>query len=214
LEHFVTSNILSYGYLAVFVLMIAESACIPIPSEAIMLFGGALSSGALLSGVAHSHRHLEVGIVGLLGAAGNVVGSWIAYWVGRAGGRPLIERWGRLVRVRAHELDRAEGWFRRRGEPAVLFGRVIPIVRTFISLPAGVAEMPFWRFTLFTVPGCLAWDFGLALTGYALASHWRGVSHGFQPATYVIAVLVVVGLAWAGLRWWRRPAEAAESERV
>ncbi|HET6793920.1 MAG TPA: DedA family protein [Acidimicrobiales bacterium] len=204
MEHFVTDRIVSAGYLAVFLLMVAESACIPIPSEAIMLFGGALASGAALAGVGHATGHLNVVVVGLLGALGNLVGSWIAYGVGRVGGRPLAERWGRVLRVRPHDLDRADAWFARRGELAVLIGRCVPIVRTFISLPAGVAEMPFWRFSLFTIAGSLPWTFGLAIAGYAVASHWKGVADGFRPVTYVVAAVVVIGLGWGVLRWWRR----------
>ena len=216
MEHFVTSQIASYGYLAVFFLMVAESACIPVPSEAIMLLGGALSSGTAVAAIAASlhmtgFHHLNVVAVGALGTAGNVVGSWIAYGVGRAGGRPLIERFGRVVRMRAHELDRAEAWFDRRGDVAVLVARVMPVIRTFISLPAGVAGMPFGRFTLFTLVGSLPWTFALALTGYAVADHWQGVAHAFQPASYAIAGLAAVAIAWWLVRRLRRPVEAGRA---
>ena len=206
MEHFVTTQIAQYGYLAVFFLMIAESACIPVPSEAIMLLGGALSSGTAVAAVTHSHHHLNVVAVALLGAAGNVVGGWIAYGVGRRGGRPLIERWGRAVRLRPHELDRADAWFRRRGEVAVLAARCLPVIRTFISLPAGVAAMDFGRFTLFTALGSLPWTFALALTGYALADHWRGVANAFQPASFVIAAVAVGAIAWWLVRRFRQSA--------
>ena len=138
-----------YGYLAVFLLMVLESACIPIPSEVTMLFGGALASASF----AGAGQELDLVTVALLGTAGNLVGSWLAYWAGAAGGRPLIDRFGRYVLVLPHEVDRAHEWFERRGELAVFVSRLLPVIRTFISLPAGVARMPFWRFTVYTVLG-------------------------------------------------------------
>lgn len=192
--NFVLKEIVAHGYLAVFILMTLESACIPIPSEAIMLFGGALSSTALVEGVAHSHVHLNVVVVALLGAGGNLAGSWIAYAVGRVGGHPLIERWGRFIGLRHHELERAEAWFAKRGEAAVLIGRVLPVIRTFISLPAGIAEMDLLRFSAFTLLGSLPWTFALAFSGAAVAPHWRGVVDAFQPIGDVVAALVVVGV--------------------
>jgi membrane protein DedA with SNARE-associated domain len=201
LEHFISSH----GYVAVFLLMVAEAACIPIPSEVIMMLGGALSGAAFATTVAHVHV-LNVGVVGAVGTAGDLTGACIAYWVGRLGGRPVIERWGRFVRLRTHELDRAERWFERRGQVTVLVSRVIPVVRTFISLPAGIAEMPFARFVVFTVLGSLPWTFSLALAGHAVGAHYKGVAHAFQPASYVIAALIVAAIAWWLLR--RRGARA------
>lgn len=198
MEHLITSQIGRHGYLAVFLLMVVESACIPIPSEAIMLFGGALAGGLVIAGV---HLHLNVVVVALAGAAGNLVGSWLAYGVGRVGGRPLIERWGRYVLLRRSELDRAEAFFARRGDAAVLVGRILPVVRTFISLPAGVAEMPVVRFSVFTLVGSLPWTFGLALAGQALAAHWSGVSGAFTPVSVVIAAAAVLAI---GVWYWRR----------
>jgi membrane protein DedA with SNARE-associated domain len=193
-EHFVVTQVGRHGYLAVFFLMVLESACIPVPSEVVMLFGGALAGGAVVAGV---HLHLNVVAVALAGAAGNLVGSWIAYTVGRVGGRPLIERWGRYVLLRPHELDRAERFFARRGQVAVLVGRVLPVVRTFISLPAGVAEMPLVSFSALTLLGSLPWTFALAFAGDALAANWRSVSNVFTPVSIVVGVLIV---AWIG--WW------------
>lgn len=194
MEHFVVTQVGRHGYLAVFFLMVLESACIPVPSEVVMLFGGALAGGAVVAGV---HLHLNVVAVALAGAAGNLVGSWIAYTVGRVGGRPLIERWGRYVLLRPHELDRAERFFARRGQVAVLVGRVLPVVRTFISLPAGVAEMPLVSFSALTLLGSLPWTFALAFAGDALAANWRSVSNVFTPVSIVVGVLIV---AWIG--WW------------
>src|SRR5437763_11569756 len=172
--------------------MLAESACIPIPSEATMLFGGAIAAGAIV-GASH---HLNFVLVGLMGTLGNLVGSWIAYGVGRAGGRPLIERWGRFLLLRPHDLDRAEAWFADHGQAAVFFSRLLPVVRTFISLPAGVAEMPLGTFTLYTVAGCLPWTFALAGAGYAVGSQWQTVDKFFKPISSVVAALIVVGIAW------------------
>ncbi|HEY3139780.1 MAG TPA: DedA family protein, partial [Acidimicrobiales bacterium] len=129
MEDLVRTTIENYGYLAVFVLMVLESACIPIPSEVTMLFGGAAANATFAASVGADHLNFLV--VGLLGTVGNLVGSWIAYGVGRAGGRPLIERWGRYVFLREHELDRAEAWFGEHGEAAVFVSRLLPVVRTF-----------------------------------------------------------------------------------
>ena len=150
--------------LAVFVLMVLESACIPIPSEVTMLFGGALAS----AGFAAPGQELSLFWVGMAGTLGNLVGSWLAYWAGAYGGRPLVDRFGRYLLIRPHEVDKAHDWFERYGDAAVFFSRLLPVIRTFISVPAGVVRMPFWRFTLYTVLGCLPWTFALAWFGYAL----------------------------------------------
>ncbi|HEX5265272.1 MAG TPA: DedA family protein [Acidimicrobiales bacterium] len=206
MEHFISSH----GYVAVFLLMVAEAACVPIPSEVIMMLGGALSGVVFATTVAHVHP-LNVGVVGAVGTAGDLVGACIAYWVGRLGGRPLVERWGRYVRLRTHELDRAERWFERRGEVTVLVSRVLPVVRTFISLPAGIAEMRFSRFVVFTILGSLPWTFSLALAGHAIGAHWKGVADAFRPASYVIAVLAVAAIAWWLLRRRGSRAEPANA---
>ncbi|HEX9235323.1 MAG TPA: DedA family protein, partial [Actinomycetota bacterium] len=183
----------TYGYLAVFVLMVAESACIPIPSELTMLLGGALAN-ATFAATLHAD-HLNFLVVGLLGTVGNLLGSLIAYYAGRVGGRPLIERWGRLVFLREHELERAEAWFADHGEAAVFVSRLLPVVRTFISLPAGVAEMPVGRFTVFTVAGCLPWTFSLAGVGYAVGSRWDTIEKYFRPVSLAFAVILVAAVA-------------------
>lgn len=193
LTHFITRHIASNGYLAVFVLMLLESACIPIPSEVTMVFGGALATAAFAAALGVSNLNFVA--VALVGAGANVVGSWIAWGVGYAGGRPLIDRWGRYILLRPHEIDRAHDWFDRRGEAAVFFSRLLPVVRTFISLPAGVARMPFWRFTLYTALGVVPWCFGLAGAGYALGANWHNVTRYFGPVSIVVAVLLVAAIA-------------------
>ncbi|HET9174631.1 MAG TPA: DedA family protein [Candidatus Saccharimonadales bacterium] len=207
MEHLLISAISSYGYIAIFVLMTLESACIPIPSEAIMLFGGALASGAVISGVS---LHLNVVSVALAGALGNVVGSWIAYAVGRTGGRAIAERYGKYVFIRHHDIDKAEAYFAHRGQVAVFVGRMLPVVRTFISFPAGIAEMPLVRFSLLTLLGSLPWTFALAFVGKALAANWQSVSKYSTPISAVVALSFVV---WVG-RWYlqRRAIQATNSD--
>jgi len=197
LSHFVVTQISNHGYLAVLILMVLESACIPIPSEAIMLFGGALAGGLTVAGV---HPDLNVWGVAAAGAAGNVIGSAIAYAVGRAGGRPLIERWGRYILLRTRDLDKAEDFFRRKGDVAVLIGRVLPVIRTFISLPAGIAEMPVVRFLVFTLLGSIPWTVALALAGDAVAENWHQVERYFTVVTVIIAVIVVAAIVFWALR--------------
>jgi membrane protein DedA with SNARE-associated domain len=215
-EHLITSNILDYGYLAVFVLMVLESACVPVPSEVTMLFGGALANASFVAGLGGKGEHLSFLVVGLLGTLGNLAGSWIAYAVGYLGGRPLIERWGRLVFLRRHELDRAERWFDRHGEAAVLVSRLLPVVRTFISLPAGIARMRLGRFSLYTFAGCLPWTFALTALGYALGSRWDLVERFLRPLSLVIAVLLVVAAAWWLQRRWaeQRRSAARHADRA
>ncbi len=197
LRDFITDEIARYGYLAVFVLMVLESACVPIPSEVTMVFGGALASPAFAGG----GRELELLAVGLLGAAANLVGSWIAYGAGYAGGLPLLRRWGRYLLVRPHEVDRAHEWFERHGEAAVFFSRLLPVVRTFISLPAGVARMPFGRFSLYTLLGCLPWSFALALVGYVLGENWAAAERVLRPVSWLVAlVLAAAVVSWVAHR--------------
>ena len=202
--------IASYGYLAIFVLMLAESACIPVPSELIMTFGGALAAGA----VPGTHLNL-IGVI-LAGTAGNVAGSYIAWAVGRYGGQPALNRltqgtWGRRLRLREHDLDRAVAWFDRYGNKAVLIGRVLPVVRTFVSLPAGIAEMPAPRFGIYTTIGCIPWTTALAVAGYAVGKNWESIVNAFQGPTHIIAavaVAAVVILAWRYV-WSRRPEDGS-----
>lgn len=194
MQHLITQ----YGYAAVFLLMMAESACIPIPSEVIMLFGGALAAGA------YPGAHPSLAGIVLAGVLGNVAGSYIAWGVGRYAGQPAARRWGRRFGVRDHDIDRAVAWFDRHGSSAVLFGRVVPVVRTFISLPAGFADMPAGRFGLFTTLGCIPWTAALGIAGYALGTNWQHIANDFHGPTYAIAGIVVVALAVAVVLYFRR----------
>ena len=190
-----------YGYLAVFVLMLAESACVPVPSEVIMMFGGALAAGA----VAGAHPSLAG--VFAAGVLGNVAGSYASWAVGKYAGQAAIRRWGRRVGIREHEIDKATAWFERHGPVAVLVGRVIPVIRTFISLPAGFAEMPAGTFGLYTTLGAIPWTAALAILGYALGANWEHVANDFHGPTYAIAGVLVIGLVVVFVR--RRRAKAA-----
>lgn len=192
LTDFVTDEIARYGLLAVFVLMVLESACIPIPSEVTMLFGGALTTAPFLA----PEQQLDFWLVVLAGTVGNVIGSWLAYWAGYKGGRPLVDRWGRYLLIRPHEVDRAHEWFERRGQSAVFVGRLLPVIRTFISLPAGVVRMGFWRFTFYTVLGCLPWCLALTWIGALLGERWESAERLMRPFAWAIAVALAAGIAW------------------
>ena len=178
--------IASYGYLAIFVLMVAESACIPVPSEVTMVFGGALAAGAVPG------AHLNLALVIAVGVAGNVVGSYIAWGVGAYGGRAAWRRWGRYVLLQPSDIDRADRWFDRHGTKAVLFGRLLPVVRTFISLPAGIARMPPVRFGIYTLIGCIPWTAALAWAGYAVGANWQHVVSAFHGVTYALVAVIVL----------------------
>lgn len=176
--------LLPLGLLGVFVGMLLESAAIPIPSEILLPFAGYLVARGAAG-------WLEAGLAALAGGtAGAVVSYAVAYWGGRAVLRGVVRR---------HELDRAEAWFRRYGDMTVFFGRLVPGVRTYVSLPAGLARMPFGRFVLYSVLGALPWTVVFMALGYAAGSHWSAVV-AYERWVFVAGALVVVGwLAW----WWR-----------
>ncbi|MCW3068276.1 MAG: DedA family protein [Solirubrobacterales bacterium] len=185
------------GLVAVFLLMVAESACIPIPSEATMLFAGFAVANP---SQAAAHHHLTLFGIVAAGVLGNLIGSWIAYGVGRFGRIELIERHGHWLHVKPSHIEWADRWFQRYGGPAVFFSRMLPIIRTFISLPAGVAKMPFGRFTLYTLAGCIPWVLGLALAGEALGSEWENARKYFEYVDYAVVVLVVAAIVYAVVR--------------
>lgn len=201
------SFIADYGYLAIFLLMLAESACIPVPSELIMLFGGALAAGAVAG------THLDLAAVIAAGVAGNLAGSYLAYAAGRYGGQAALHRWGRRVYLREHDVDKATGWFTKYGPAAVGFGRCLPVVRTFISLPAGIARMNPVRFGLYTVIGCIPWTAALGWAGYTVGSQWDQVANDFHGPTYAIAGIVAVALVVA-VAVFVRNRRAAQQEPV
>jgi len=194
------------GLPGIFALMAIGSACIPLPSEVVMLFAGFAVADP---GQSASQHHLTmVGII-LAGLLGTMVGSWVAYGVGRGGRVELFERHGGKVHMGPAQIEQADRWFQRYGEAAVLFGRLIPIVRAFVSLPAGIAKMNFARFTIFSLVGSIPWVVGLAFAGKALGSEWENVRKGFEYADYVIVVVVVIGIAYAVVRRRRGRREPA-----
>jgi membrane protein DedA with SNARE-associated domain len=140
-----------------------------------------------------------VGIV-LAGLLGTMLGSWVAYGVGRGGRLELLERHGAKVHMGPAQIERADRLFQRHGEAIVLFGRVVPLIRAFVSLPAGVSKMPLGRFTVFSLIGTVPWVLGLALAGHALGGDWKSVRKGFEYVDYAIVVLVVIGIAYAVVR--------------
>lgn len=207
-----TSFLAHYGVVAVFILM-AVDAVFPAASELVMVYGGALASGALTHEVdvlgMHSSgltAYLAVVAAGVLGYQLGAVGGW---WVGDYGGRPLLERRGRWLHLTPDRLDRAERWFERWGPWATLVGRVTPVARSFISIPAGVFEMPFGRYNLLTLVGNAAWCFALAGIGWGLGSSWDRFHHDFRYVEYAVVAIALIG----GILWLLRMRRAATMAR-
>ncbi len=184
-----TSLVTSSGYVAIFLLCVAQSCCIPTSSELTMGVAGAVAGGALVA-----HVKLSLAAVIAVGVAGEVVGAYIAWVVGRTAGREIIDRWGKYIWLSHTDLDRAEAWYARHERWGVFGSRLVPVVRSFAALPAGVAEVPPVRFGVFTAAGSLLWLGAWAGLGYGLASQWKSIAHGFSDAGYVIAFLVVLAL--------------------
>ena len=191
LIHFVTETIGGYGLPAVFVLMLLESMGILIPSEAISPFAGYL--------VSEGRMTLFAAVTA--GVLGNLVGSWIAYFIGLWGGRELWFRYGKYVGVRAHHLGVAEKWFDKYGELTVFISRCLPVVRTFISFPAGAARMIFAKFSFYTLLGCIPWVFALTYFGYVLGENWETIGDFLHYLDYAVAVAFFVGVAYLLWRW-------------
>ncbi|HXW39313.1 MAG TPA: DedA family protein [Acidimicrobiales bacterium] len=190
MQHFLQS----WGYSAVFVLALVEAICIPFPSEITFGFAGALAAEG---------RFDLAAVIGV-GLAGEFIGSMIGYTLGRTGGRALVDRYGKYVLVSNSDVDRAHRFLERRGDSAVALGRVLPVVRTFVSLVAGIGEMAMVPFALFTLIGTAVYSSAVAAAGYALGSRWHSLVRGFTDASYVVLALVV--LAIVGYVWhrWRR----------
>jgi membrane protein DedA with SNARE-associated domain len=202
----ITKALSDYGYMAIFALMALESACIPIPSEVTMVFGGALTTSAVV-GSGHELSLVWVGVAGILG---NLAGSWAAYGVGAWGGRPLIDRFGRYLLIRPHEVDRAQSWFEQRGELTVFVSRLLPVIRTFISLPAGIARMRLRTFTAYTLLGCIPFVYALAIAGHVAGANWEHVRKLVSPISWVLAgALVILGVVYVARRWKTVRAEYA-----
>jgi membrane protein DedA with SNARE-associated domain len=197
----VTSFIGDHGLYAVFVLMVID-AVFPAASELVMLYAGALAAAAfsgqhvvLFGDRIHSHFWAFVAM-SLAGVVGNTVGSLLGWGIGAYAGRPLLEERGRWFHLDDAKLERADRWFERWGDWAVFLGRVTPVVRSFISIPAGVVRMPIVRFTVLTFLGCVPWCFGIAAAGWALGSSYERFHHDFAYVEYAVVALVILGLAW------------------
>ncbi len=198
-----TDFISTTGLPAVFVLMALESACLPVPSEAIMLFAGSSVAAGELS---------MFGIVAA-GVLGNLVGSWAAYAVGYYARLDLLEK-NRLIHLPPKYLKWADDWFERYGDATVFFTRMLPIIRTFISLPAGVAKMPFWRFTALTLLGCIPWVLMLGLIGESVGHNWEDWREKLHYLDYAVVVAVLGGAAYLLIRRYRGGGPSAEVETV
>ncbi|MGN6431542.1 MAG: DedA family protein [Gaiellaceae bacterium] len=201
----VTSFIGNYGLYAIFLLMVVD-AVFPAASELVMLYGGALAAGAfsgqhvvLFGHQIDSHFWAYVA-VSLAGVLGNTVGSLIGWAIGAYGGRPLLEERGRWFHLDRQKLARVDRWFDRWGDWTVFLGRMTPVVRSFVSIPAGVVRMPIVRFTVLTFLGCIPWCFGIAAAGWALGSSYENFHHDFSYVEYIVVALVILGLAWLVLK--------------
>ncbi len=187
------------GLPGVFALMVAESACIPVPSEATMLFAG--------FNVANGEYPLVAAVA--VGSVANLIGSWLAYWLGYAGRVDVLEKHGKKLHIKPSHLEWADRWFQRHGDATVFFSRMVPLVRTFISLPAGVARMPFWRFSLLTLAGCIPWVFMLTFIGKQAGDHWEKWKDSLHYVDYAVVAAVVIGVAYLVIRRRRRGAGTA-----
>ena len=186
MEHFLET----WGYLAVFVLSFISAMGLPVGAEVAIIYGGVLASGQ----IPNEPHHLNLVAVIVLATVAEVLGSLAGYLIGYFGGRPLVDRFGKYVLLTHKDLDRAEAWFARRGEPVVLFGRFIPLLRSFVSFAAGLGEMAFAKFTLYTVIGCAIWCTILTSIGYGLGSSYSHVLKAFSDVGYVLGALFIIAV--------------------
>ncbi len=192
---FIENVYLTLGWPGVVLLMAVESACIPLPSEIIMPLAGWM----LIEKAGLSIWYLL--LAGFCGGVGNVIGSWIAYWVGAKGGLPFLRRWGKFILITHDDLDRATLWFDKYGNMITLIARFLPAVRTFISLPAGIARMKLFKFSLFAFIGSFIWSLGLAYGGYILGQNWETLRETMRP--FDIPIIAAVLLLIAFYFWWK-----------
>jgi membrane protein DedA with SNARE-associated domain len=213
-----TSQVASHGIYAVFLLM-AVDAIFPAFSELVMLYAGAVAAGVFPAahGVTLFGAHIGFGVgafvvLALVGTVGYLVGALVGWAVGLYGGRPLLERHGRWFHLSPRRLDRAEAWFARWGNLGVLIGRITPVVRSFVSIPAGIFEMRLAPYTLLTLGGSAVWAFAFAGAGYGLGSSYRGFDHGFRYVEYVVVLGVLLVLAFSVYRWMTAAKVAARAD--
>jgi membrane protein DedA with SNARE-associated domain len=199
-----TSFVGDYGLYAVFLLMLVD-AVFPAASELVMVYGGALAAGAFAHEVGGFGRGFDAYVaIAVAGTLGYLVGAWLGWALGRYGGRPLVARHGRWLHLDEEKLDRAERWFGRWEDWGVLLGRLTPVVRSFVSIPAGVFEVRFGRYTWLTLVGSAIWSFALAGVGYGLGSQYEKFHHAFRYADYAVAAVVVAAVVLVLVRR-RRP---------
>jgi membrane protein DedA with SNARE-associated domain len=214
----ITSAIGDYGLYAVFLLMLVD-AVLPAASEVVMLYAGALAAGAFtgqhvtLFGTEIDSTAGAYVVMAMAGVLGYTVGSVVGWTIGRVGGRPFLERHGRWVHVTPDRLERAESWFDRYGDAAVFFSRVVPVVRSFISIPAGAVRMPLGRFTLLSFLGTIPWCFGLAGAGLALGTGWDRFHNAWRYADYGVVAVAAAALLWLGYRTARSRSRKRSLER-
>jgi membrane protein DedA with SNARE-associated domain len=186
LSFFIVNLISGWGYGGVFILMALESALIPIPSEIIMPFSGYLVFLGKFS----------LWQVIFWGAFGNLIGSIAAYFLGFYGGRPLIEKYGKYILISREEIEWADRWFKKYGSFSIFFSRLLPVVRTFISLPAGISRMPFWKFSLYTFLGSLPWALFLTYVGVVSGENWKNLENYFRKFDWLIIIIIIAAIGW------------------
>lgn len=186
LMFFIINTIKALSYFGVFILTMAESACIPIPSEVIMPFSGFLVASGYFNFI----------LVVLVATLGELTGGTITYYIGKTGGRSLVFRYGKYILISHHDLNTADRWFSRYGDKVVFFGRLLPIIRTYISFPAGVSKMKYSRFAFFTILGTLPWVIALTYLGVKLGANWEIIRVYFHKFDILILALILVTLVW------------------
>lgn len=197
---FLTSLYAAVGYLGVLLAMAIESAMIPLPSELILPFAGFMvSDPGQIEPLTHGQWSFWIIVV--VATLGNTLGSLIGYAIGAWGGRPFLQRWGRFLLIRPHEIEIADEFFRKYGKATVFFGRLLPVVRTFISFPAGVTRMPLGQFIAYSAAGAIPWSIALAWGGVLLGGNWKDIRHSLQPFDLAVTVLAVLAIVL--FIWWR-----------
>ncbi|MDO8561104.1 MAG: DedA family protein [bacterium] len=182
------------GYTGIFLLMLLESAAIPIPSEITMPFSGFLAGRGILN----------FWLAVMAGTLGNSAGSLVLYWIGKYGGGAFLSRWGYLLFIKEAHLTKAEQWFQKYGVQAVFFGRLLPVIRTYISFPAGVANMNLWKFNFYTLAGSFIWTMTLAYVGLILGERWNILEAYFRKLDILIIAAVIAALVWISIKYLRR----------
>ena len=199
-----TSFVSTSGYAAIFVLCVLQSCCVPTSSELTMGFAGVLAASG----------KLNIAAVIAIGVAGEVVGAYVAWAAGRVGGRAVVDRFGKYVLLSHRDLDRAEAWYQRHQRFGVLGSRLLPVIRNFVALPAGIADVPLVRFGALTAVGSLIWDGAWAGIGYGVGTHWHAIASAFGDVGYVLGVLAVLAIAFAVYHRYRSYKEATAADAV